>query len=80
MVVKSKHLAMRMELKPNSYQAGDIVYAKANPTLKLKVRRYIDRVYYCRVKDDPDGQELVYYERELVTTPTNSDEMANRPS
>ncbi|WP_258100574.1 hypothetical protein [Marinoscillum pacificum] len=70
---------MRTELKPNSYQAGDVVYAKVNPTLELTVRRYIDRVYYCRVKDDPDKPELVYYERELVTHP-RTDEMANRPS
>lgn len=64
---------MRQELKPNTYQAGDVVYAKVNPALKLTVRRYIDRVYYCKVTNDPKGKELVYYERELVNTPSNID-------
>jgi hypothetical protein len=50
----------------NKYEAGDIVYAKVNPTLKLKVRRYLDRVYYCIDVEEPDKKELVYFERELI--------------
>jgi hypothetical protein len=50
----------------NKYLAGDVVAAKINPDLKLVIRRYVDQVYYCKVMDDPEGKELVYYERELV--------------
>lgn len=57
---------MSKEFIPNSYEPGDVVYAKINPTLKLVIRRYIDQVYYCKVQDDPKHKELVYYERELV--------------
>lgn len=50
----------------NRYNAGDIVYAKINPALKLIVRRYIDHIYYCTVQEDPTRKELVYFERELL--------------
>lgn len=49
----------------NKYQAGDKVRAKVNPHLMLVVRRYIDRVYYCKIENDPNQKELVYFEREL---------------
>lgn len=50
----------------NTFKEGETVYAKECPTLPLIVRRYVHRVYYCRKLDDPEGDELVYYERELV--------------
>lgn len=50
----------------NIFKEGEIVYAKESPTLPLIVRRYVHRVYYCRKLDDPEGGELVYFERELV--------------
>ncbi|MTI41196.1 hypothetical protein [Fulvivirga lutimaris] len=57
---------MKDEYHENRYVAGDIVYAKANPALKLIVRRYIDRIYYCKIMEQPDAKELVYFERELM--------------
>lgn len=65
---------MREEPKPNSYYAGDVVVAKATPDRLLIIRRYVDRVYYCRIKDDPagaNGSEYVYYERELIQPSKN---------
>jgi hypothetical protein len=53
----------------NKYNAGDTVYAKANPTQKLVIRRYVDRVYYCKVQEEPERKELVYFEREFVEDP-----------
>lgn len=50
----------------NKFKEGEIVYAKECPTIPLIIRRYIHRVYYCRIVDDPEDDELVYYERELV--------------
>jgi len=52
--------------KEGKYMAGDIVYAKANPDVKLVVRRYVLRVYYCRFPDEPGRKELALYERELL--------------
>jgi hypothetical protein len=49
----------------NKYKEGDIVTAKENPNKKLIVRRYVDRIYYCKVENDPSAKELVYFEREL---------------
>lgn len=61
---------MSRPIKKNNYNAGDTVYAKSNPKLKLVVRRYIDQVYYCKVEKDPEQKERVYFERELVENPT----------
>ena len=57
---------MSKQFFQNKYNEGDIISATVNPSLKLIIRRYIDQVYYCRMLDDPEGKELVYYEREIV--------------
>ena len=51
----------------NKYEEGAEVYAKANPSMKLIIRRYVDRIYYCKIKKDPLLKELVYFERELMS-------------
>jgi hypothetical protein len=51
----------------NKYKEGDTVFAKENPTCKLIVRRYVDTIYYCREQKAPEGKELVYFERELIS-------------
>lgn len=53
-------------MKENKYKEGEIVYAKINPSLKLIIRRYVDRIYYCKIQEDPARKELVYFERELM--------------
>ncbi len=55
-----------MEQRENKYTSGDIVYAKVNPKEKLVVRRYIDKIYYCKYHDEPDRKELPLFTRELV--------------
>jgi hypothetical protein len=57
---------MSKHFLPNRYNAGDIVSAKENPNLKLVIRRYIDQIYYCKIQDNPEKEDLVYFERELV--------------
>jgi hypothetical protein len=59
--------------KENRYKEGEVVFAKVNPTLKLVVRRYVDRIYYCRIKDEPDRKELVYFEREILPFSNNTE-------
>ena len=51
----------------NIFKEGEEVYAKVDPTLKLIIRRYVDRIYYCKIKEDPMRKELVYFERELMS-------------
>ncbi len=57
---------MKYDDTNNKHVAGDIVFAKVNPDQKLKVRRYIDRIYYCQVVDHPEEKEQVYFEREIL--------------
>jgi len=60
---------MNQQLMPNKYYPGDVVSAKVDPDLKLVVRRYIDRIYYCQIQNDLKRKDLVYFERELVENP-----------
>jgi hypothetical protein len=53
----------------NKYEEGKVVHAKVNPALKLVIRRYVDRIYYCKVQDDLTRKELVYFEREIEANP-----------
>jgi hypothetical protein len=54
------------EKRENKYAAGDKVYAKVDPNVELVVRRFVDRIYYCRFPHESDRKELVFFERELV--------------
>ncbi|SEB51824.1 hypothetical protein SAMN04489761_1172 [Tenacibaculum sp. MAR_2009_124] len=49
----------------NKYKIGDIVFAIAKPHILLEIRIYARKIYYCTIKNDPLGKELVYFEREL---------------
>jgi len=60
---------MSKQFVQNKYNAGDTVYAKDHPSLKLVIRRYVDQIYYCKVQEDPERREKVYFERELVENP-----------
>jgi hypothetical protein len=51
----------------NKYAEGSAVYALAAPGIQLTVRRYVERVYYCTIANDPDHKDLVYFERELMS-------------
>lgn len=53
----------------NKYKEGSTVYATAEPNVALVIRRYVERVYYCLVKDHPNLKEQVYFERELSDSP-----------
>ena len=55
----------------NKFKEGSEVYALVTPGVVLVIRRYVDRVYYCRVKQDPEAKEQVYFERELAEVKEN---------
>jgi hypothetical protein len=49
----------------NKFKEGEAVRALEAPEVALVVRRYVDRVYYCKLVNDPEHKDLVYFEREL---------------
>lgn len=55
-----------MHNNENKYKEGQEIYAISNPTVKLVIRRYVDRIYYCKIKDNPEEKERVYFERQLT--------------
>ncbi len=50
----------------NKFKEGEVVRAKVNPNQNLIVRRYVDRIYYCKIQENPSHKDLVYFERELM--------------
>ena len=50
----------------NTFPIGSEVFAKVNPDLKLIIRQYLKRIYYCTVMGNPFQKDLVYFERELI--------------
>ncbi len=48
------------------YKAGQTVYSKNRPEKALIVRAFLNKIYYCYVKDCPEDNEEVYFERELT--------------
>lgn len=56
-------------INEHKYKAGEVVYQKANPDVKLVVRRYLNRIYYCKFQDDAERKELALFEREIDTGP-----------
>jgi hypothetical protein len=57
----------------NNYAVGTSITAKENPSLKLTITKYYQRIYYCTVVGDEQRKQLAYFERELLP-PINSDE------
>jgi len=50
----------------NIYSVGTTIAAKIAPDLKLIIRKYYQRIYYCSVITNPDKKQLVYFEHELI--------------
>jgi len=49
----------------NKYKKGDIVNERVRPSQKLIVSRLFNKIYYCKVHENPQRKELVFFEREL---------------
>lgn len=49
----------------HKYKDGEVVFDRMRPMQKLIIRKYSNRVYYCKVEEDPRRKELSYFEREL---------------
>lgn len=63
-----------MEENDNKYKVGDSVYAIAVPDVKLNVRRYTKRIYYCTVANNPEVKDQVLFEREILNKYTEEAE------
>lgn len=50
----------------NIYQVGTVIFAKEAPTIKLQIKKYYQRIYYCAIIGDESAKDKVYFERELI--------------
>lgn len=57
-----------MILSHQKYNVGEKVTALATPNVQLIVRRFVDRIYFCRPAGSPASPDLVYFERELMSS------------
>ena len=64
------HHNILQEAMENKFKEGEEVFAKVDPSVKLIIRRYVDRVYYCKIKKDLSLKEKVYFEREITSDST----------
>jgi hypothetical protein len=77
--IDDKEKIMRDTTKAdNIYSEGTIITAKVDPALKLVIKRYYQRIYYCAVVNEPDRKHFAYFERELIS-PTQSTAPVSRP-
>ena len=66
--LKLKSLQLNKSSTKNKlYKAGQVVYSKKNLIKPLIVRAFFRNIYYCYVKESPEDNEEVYFERELTT-------------
>jgi len=52
----------------NTFKEGEVVYERIRPAQKLIVKRYASNLYYCQAEESTHRKELVYKERELMST------------
>ena len=50
----------------NTFSIGSEVFAKVNPDLKLTIKQYLKRLYYCTINGNAAQRYLIYSERELI--------------
>jgi hypothetical protein len=50
----------------NKYKEGSVVYDLKNPAVKMIIRRYLDRIYYCQTEVHSDKPDMVFFEREIT--------------
>jgi hypothetical protein len=49
----------------NKFPEGSVVVAIKEPNTSLRIRRYVDRIYFCETVANKDLPERVYFEREI---------------
>ena len=50
----------------NIYKVGTFIQAKEAPFVRLEIKKYSHRVYYCAVVGNEAAKQKVYFERELI--------------
>ncbi len=50
----------------NIYEEGSFIHPKERPEVKLIIKRYLQRIYFCEDVNDPTHKMLAYFERELI--------------
>ena len=51
----------------NIFQVGTFIVAKEAPAVKLEIKKYFQRIYYCAIVGNESAKQKVYFERELIS-------------
>jgi hypothetical protein len=50
----------------NLYAEGTFISAKENPSRKLKIVKYYQRIYYCAIVGEEEAKQLAYFQTDLI--------------
>jgi len=50
----------------NKFKKGEVVKERIRPSQNLIISRCNNRLYHCKIEENPNLKELVYFERELM--------------
>lgn len=54
----------------NRFKEGEVVEERIRPGQKLVVSHFSKHVYYCKVQENQNRKELVYFESDLISRPS----------
>lgn len=57
----------------SKYKIGTAVFAISIPNEALIIKRFVANTYYCKLADNSDPDELVYFESELMSLQEKKD-------
>ena len=58
--------------KENKYKVGEMVVERIFPNKKLKISQYKGNLYYCKPLENPNLNEIVYFEHDLMAESINT--------
>jgi len=53
-------------LEETRYKVGQHVFTIIAPKVKMIIRKYYAKIYYCTFSDHPEKKELALFEREII--------------
>lgn len=51
----------------NNFKKGKVAGSKINPNQNLSAGRYVDRIYFRKIHNNPDLKDRMYYQPELLS-------------
>ena len=70
---RKEKIAGQTRIPEGKYKIGSCVYAKSDINEPLIIKRFAKNMYYCKLADNSDPEELLYSESELLSVQEKKD-------